>query len=190
MSIILEALRKAEASRREPDRSALATPTSPHLPLRARVPLWLLPVGAAGIVSVSLGAYLLWPDSGEQAANARATAPPAAASAAAEPRVAASRTMARAETSAQSAAPASGGTRPAKDMTSSDATAGANPPGGRSAADVRSLALEARGAPANASSSEESAPGVAEGRTLTRGSVEVRDLLSAQAATAPSHPAV
>jgi hypothetical protein len=187
MSIILEALRKAEASRREPDRSALATPSSPHVPLRSRVPLWLLPVGAAAVVSVSIGAWLLWPKSSDRTAAARATPPPAA-SVAAEHRGAANTLPALAETSSQSTAPAASGT-PTPASEPSAATAAASPPA-RNGADVRSLALEARGAPANASSQEGAAPAATEGRTLKRGSVEVRDLMSAQAATAPTRPAV
>jgi hypothetical protein len=186
MSIILEALRKAEASRREPARSALTTPASPHVPLRSRVPMWLLPVGAAAIVSVSIGAWLLWPESGERRTAARTTPPPA--SVAAERRSAANTPPARAGASPQAAVPAASGTSsPANEPPV--ATAAANSPV-RDGGDVRSLALEARGAQSNASSPEGASPAATEGRTLKRGSVEVRDLMSAQAATAPAQPAV
>ena len=56
MSIILDALRKAEASRQDPDRVGLVGAPLTRAPLRSRIPLWLPAVAIVLLVSFfSLG---------------------------------------------------------------------------------------------------------------------------------------
>jgi hypothetical protein len=62
MSIILNALRKAEASRRGVDRVDLTAAPVRHVPLHSRIPLGFVAATATLFLSVGVGAWLLWPD--------------------------------------------------------------------------------------------------------------------------------
>ena len=156
MSIILQALRKAEASRREPERAALIEAPVERLSLPRRVPLWILPVVGVGIVSVGLAAYLLWPESSQTDAVAN------------DARVAAT------ATTASSPGPATPPAAPASQQPPTTSTPAEDAPA-HNGSDVRMLALEARGA---------QAPAATASPPTKRGSVEVRDLTAADAAPA------
>jgi hypothetical protein len=193
MSIILEALRKAEASRRGDDRLGLAATPVRRVPLYARIPVGFVAAAAMLFLSVGVGAWLLWPEEPQESAavaSREPTGPPASAPThsggvagpspeeEAPPAETAMSSTAPATSPDAATAPADAaetaprtGTPPATGSTSAPAKPGSH-------ADVRMLSMEARLAEPPAPTA--SAP--------TRGgSVEVRDLLGpgADAETAP-----
>jgi len=180
MSIILNALRKAEASRRGVDRVDLTAAPVRHVPLHSRIPLGFVAATATLFLSVGVGAWLLWPDEpvGDVPVASRAPAPqPGSGVAAAE-----SATVAR--STGESPVGSAPSTPPVAVADAPPAAATAPAPAGPEAqADVRMLALEARAA-------EPAAPAPA--GPPRGGSVEVRDLLgsdgAADAGTPPIKP--
>jgi general secretion pathway protein B len=160
MSIILEALRKAEATRGPRQPVALTTVAAPRLPVQARVPRWgIAGAAVATLVSVVLAVLLLRVEERAPVAEAavRREAP--------EPSVPAPQSPPPA---ANTAAPPPAATPPA----AAPSTAEPAPEAG----EVRVLALEARLAE----------PPATPPAPPTPGSVEVRDLVGGPAEGAPA----
>jgi hypothetical protein len=181
MSIILDALRKAEASRRGDDRLGLATAPVRRTPLYARIPLGFVAAAATLFLSVGVGAWLLWPEgqehavAGSERSPAPGSMPAQAPSGAPSPGPAKSPAAEAASLAAAPAAPAApagaGETARAEGALTAPPPAGSSPsPKQGSPDDVRLLAMEARLA-------EPPAPAAA---APTRGgSVQVQDLMGA-----------
>jgi hypothetical protein len=208
MSIILEALRKAEASRRGTDHIELAAAPVRDVPLRSRIPVGFVAAAATLFLAVGVGAWLLWPDepAGEAAVASRAPAPRSGPAPVASP--------SQARPAARATSPGNAPAAVADPDDSADTADAAIPPVDEpdappaasaeaartepdASSDVRMLALEARAAepaapspPAEASRGSvevrdllgSGAPAGADAPRIKPGSVEVRDLLAEQGA--------
>jgi hypothetical protein len=165
MSIILDALRKAEAGRLRQDGGLFGAPLS-RVPLRSRIPLWLPAVAILVLLSAGVGAYVM--RQSKPTAEVVEQRSPATAGAAASPAPADTPPVSAAATTAAEFGPEE------------------NPPeedAPEERPDVRSLSLEARATTPATPPSAEAKPGA--------GSIEVRDLQAEESqATIASHPRI
>jgi Type II secretion system protein B len=166
MSIILDALRKAEASRHAQDRIGLVGTPLTRAPWHTRIPRWFPIVGVVLLLSLGVGAYFTWRS--EPAAEMVASTAPSTTARTTSPSPPAARTPPRPEHRAS--------TPPAADTPGPSSQPGSpEPPAAASAneadsdrSDLRPLAQEARIA--------DTPPAVAPAAKARGGSVEVRDL--------------
>ncbi len=147
MSIILDALRKAEAGRSDPHRVGLTGAPLTRVPLRSRIPLWLPAVAVVLLLSAAVGAYVLRQSRPNPTEVVEQRTPPPPADAPTAPPDAP--TTAADTSPAAAASPAPNDDAPAERP------------------DVRSLSLEARTTPA---------PPATAAVKPQKGSIEVRDL--------------
>jgi len=170
MSIILDALRKAEAGRREPDRVGLIGAPLTRVPLRSRIPLWLPLVAIVLLLSAGVGAYVMRQSRPAPTSVAELRTPPPAT----ESKTAPEAPVASApDEIASLPAPATWS------ATAEPAEQGDSP---EEHPDVRSLSLEARAATP--------APPSVAALKPQRGSIEVRDLGSESADGATAQPRI